>query len=224
MILGVASKVLSTMLQGILELAGILASFPWRIHFIAVWFVGFLYLLFNAPTVYGDHAVTMQLLLLLYMSALGFVYGQTHETNPLMEISTAEFVLRFGFAGAIAAFALSSFGSFVPTEQQFLTRESVGTLLTHAWVVAIGEELLFRNAFPGLLTLWGSPPMAAQTISAGAFAIMHWTAYGGSVPNILFAGLLGLFLGAIVVRLRGGIVIAMSIHFAYNAFVLGYIT
>lgn len=216
--IGVVAGVARTMLQGIRSVGSTFASLPFRLSFILVWFFALLFLLFNAPAFYGSS--TQKDALVLYMTSLAFVFSNTKRPNPLLKVSAAEFTLTFALWATIGAFLLKAFGPFVPAEHPTLTTASVAVLVTHILVVAVGEELLFRFTIPSLIP--GSH-IAAQTISAILFGLMHWYAYGGSWPNVLFAIVLGLFFGAITATNRRGLIIAIALHAAYNAFVLGYI-
>lgn len=219
--LGVIHGVVQTALDGIRTVGSTFFALPFRLRFIFIWLLALLFLLFNAEALYKDSAARQTTVLLLYLVSLAFVFSQTRVTNPLLGISAAEFILTFLLWFAVGAFVFKTFAPFTPADHPTLSGESILVLVTHAVVVAIGEELLFRFALPSMIP---GPPMAGQTISAAAFGVMHWAAYGGSIPNVLFASVLGLFFGAIVVRVpRVGLIIAMALHFAFNAFVLGFI-
>lgn len=219
-VLGTLGGIFQTMLQGIRSVGSTFAALPFRIHFVLFWLLALLFLLFNAEAFYGQNAGRQTTILLMYSCSLAFFFSQTRMRNPLIGMSTAEFMLTFLLWGAIGAFAFKVFAPFTPTEQPLLSKEAIGIVLTHALVVAIGEELLFRFAVPSLIP---GPPMAAQTLSAAAFAAMHWSAYGGSIPNMIFAFALGLFFGAITVKVRNGLVVAMALHAVFNLTVLGFV-
>lgn len=222
MFLQALGSVSLTMLQGIRGVGSVLAGLPFRVKFGLVWLLAVIYLLYNAEAFYGaERAATQTSVLLLYVASLAFVFSATPRGNPLMGVSTAEFIVYFGMALGAGVVLLKSVGVFAPPPAPPLSRESIGALLTHALVVATGEELLFRHAIPGLIP---GPPAAAQTLSAAAFGVMHYSAYGGSVPAMLWAGVLGLLFGVFVVLYRGrGLMIAMGLHTAYNLYVLGYL-
>lgn len=206
--------------NGLRSTLSVILALPFRIQFMALWLLGLLFLLFNAPAFYGDNASQQTTVLLLYMVSLAFVFSQTRERNPLLGISTAEFVLTFVLWFSVAALLFKVVQPFSGAEAPLLTTENVLVLLTHALVVAIGEELLFRFALPSILP---GPRIAAQVLSAVAFGLMHFSAYGGDVQNLLFATILGIVFGAITVRYHRGLIIAMAAHAAFNAAVLGFI-
>lgn len=210
---------LGYILQGIRSTASTLGNLPFRFQFVGLWLIGLLFLLFNASAFYGEDAPAQTTVLSIYMVSLAFVFSQTGKTNPLVGISTAEFVITFSIWVAFGAALFKVIQPFNP-EVATLTAASVGILVTHALVVAIGEELLFRFAIPSMIP---GPAAAAQTISAVLFGVMHWSAYGGSWENMLFATILGLVFGAITARFRHGLIIAMALHFTWNSYTLGYI-
>lgn len=218
-VLGATSTIFEGMAQGIRTLGAVALALPFRIHFIALWIFGIFFLFFNASDIYGADATRWQMMLLFYMAALAFFHAETQQPNPLSFMTAGEFLGVFLFWSAVGWFGLKAFAPLVPTEAVVLTSASIGILLAHALVVAIGEELLFRHGFPAILP---GPMIARMTMSAMGFAVLHWSAYGGSIENLLFAFLLGLLFGVITLRARNGLVIAMALHFSYNAFVLGY--
>lgn len=218
--LGGVTAVLNYIAQAARVTFGTLLQLPFRFQFIAFWLIGVLFLLFNANSLYGSEAATWTTALLLYLTSLAFVFSQTREVNPFLGMSLAEFAITFGLWAIVLAAIFQFIQPFNP-EQATLTTESVTLLITHILVVAIGEELLFRFAIPSLIP---GPRVAAQTISAIVFGFMHWTAYGGSIENLLFASALGFIFGMIVVLYpRNGLVIAISAHAVWNAYTLGFL-
>lgn len=219
MVLSVVASFAQFLLRGLVTTLGTIFSLPFRFKFILLWLLALLFLLFNAPAFYGEESARQTQILMLYLVSLAFVFSQTREHNPLMSVSTAEFILTFAWAALVSVVAFKFVQPFNP-ERALLSSASIAILVTHALVVSIGEELLFRFAIPSLIP---GPRIAAQTLSAFAFGFMHWTAYGGSWPNLLFASVLGLIFGGLTIRFRNGLIIAMAAHFVWNAFTLGFI-
>lgn len=220
-VLGIVTGILGSLLLGLRGLLQAIFTLPFRLTFTTIWSLLILWLLFNAPAIYGDEAAKHTTILMLYMVALTFVFVQTGQRNPLIGISLAEFLVTFVIWLGVTVIALKAFAPFDPQPAVLSTR-SVGILLTHALVVAIGEELLFRYGFPGLIQRAGVAPIVAQLVSAILFGLFHWTAYGGSPGSMIVAMILGALFGAITVRFRNGLIIAMAAHAAYNLTVLGF--
>lgn len=212
--------VATLILEGIRGTLAALFTLPFRLSFTLVWVAAVLFLLFNAGSIYGDDAARQTTVLTIYLLSITFVFTQTGARNPLIGISVAEFVVTFVI---FLAFAVATIKFIVPVEPTpaVLTAASVGVILTHALVVAIGEELIFRYGFPSLLPFLR--PMVAQTISAVAFGFFHWQAYGGNLGSVTVAILMGLVFGAITVLYpRRGLIGVMGVHAGYNLTVLGF--
>ncbi|MFW5904229.1 MAG: type II CAAX prenyl endopeptidase Rce1 family protein [Candidatus Saliniplasma sp.] len=107
---------------------------------------------------------------------------------------------------------------FEPPSQTGVATSSFALIITHIFVVAANEEILFRAAIPDLLPIEG---LQAQAVSAVLFGLFHWTAYGAVWCGILFAIFAGFIFGWIVERWETGLVAAIGVHSAWNLFVLG---
>lgn len=210
---------LSLMLQGIRGLAAALFSLPFAVKFVAPWLVGVLFLAFNSPAIYGDGWQSQQTALLIYIAALALALSIKRAGNPLLTSSTGGFLVTFLSWGALGVIVFNIITPLQPAPA-FLTTASIGILVTHILVVAIGEELLFRFVIPSFIP---GPAIVAQAVSAVAFGFTHWFAYGGDVPSMLFAAVLGLVFGTIVVLFpRQGLIAAMGLHAGWNAVALGF--
>lgn len=84
-------------------------------------------------------------------------------------------------------------------------------------IVCPSEEIIFRGALLPLLykVNWFIGYMG----SAGAFALFHYAAYGGSITLMIMAFVMGIILNYTTIRFNIGVSIA--IHFSYNLCVLG---
>lgn len=90
-------------------------------------------------------------------------------------------------------------------------------------IVCPSEEIIFRGAI--FSVLWRINWVFAYVGSAGAFAVFHWAAYGGSIPLMIVAFGMGLVLAFAAnyngTTFKGNLGIAIGIHFSYNLAVLG---
>lgn len=209
----------SLMLQGIRGLAAGVLSLPFVVKFVLFWFIGFLFLMFNAPSIYGAAASQQTTILLLYGVSVLMALFITRKRNPLLTLSTAEFVITFVVSAVLFTGILKWIVPTTPSPAE-LTTASVGILLTHALIVAIGEETIFRFAIPSFIP---GPPIVAQAISAIIFGALHYTAYNGDPLSMAFAAGLGFVFGTIVVMFpRVGLVIAYAAHASWNWLSLGF--
>lgn len=205
---------------GIRGALSLLFVIPFRVQFILLWVIALLFLLFNAGAFYGEDAGRQTTILLMYTVALAFVFANTRQRNPLLTITAGEFIITFALWAAVGALLFKFIEPLNP-ERAVLNSASIATLVIQALVVAVGEELLFRVAIPSLIP---APAMVAQVFSAIVFGLLHLSAYGGDFSSMLFATILGLFFGAIVVLYRDqGLIIVSALHFVWNAYTLGFL-
>lgn len=214
-------SILGAILEGLRALASVFTRLPFLIKFVAIWLGAVLYLLYNASALYQEKASYYTVLLLVYTAALGFAFANTSRPNPFLSISLGEFVFIFAI---YASLGYAAFKLLAPLDATriVLNTQNVAVAFTHIFVIAMGEELLFRVVFPNLL----SPPlhpMAAQILSGLAFGGFHMAAYAGSPVALVFASIMGIIFGAIVYKNpRYGIVITSALHAAWNLSRLGY--
>jgi len=81
-------------------------------------------------------------------------------------------------------------------------------ILTLSLLAAFGEEILFRGVVQPWIGFW---------ITAALFALFHFPAKRALIPWSLFAGVLGLALGALVIAF-GSLWPAILLHFGVNFF------
>lgn len=223
MFLSGLTNFLGFMLGGIRSTGATFLRLPFILPAILVWLLGVFFFLFNAQTLFGANAFQQSIIFLMYIASLGLAFSMSGVKNPLTGMSIAEFGLTF-LSWAVVGFLVLKWTTPFTTVPPPLTTESIGLLLTHAFVVAVGEELLFRLVLPQVAMRFRRiPPMAAMVLSAFAFGVMHYSAYGGDWQNILFATGLGIFFGAVTLKFKRGLIIAMALHFAFNAYVLGFV-
>lgn len=206
--------------QGTSRTAKGLSAAPFRIKFALVHFLLVLTLLFNASSWYGENASQQTTILLLYLVSIVFAFVSFGRPNPLAQISTGEFLLTFAFYGIAGVVLFKLLAPISPPAAE-LSTTSIAVILTHAFVVAVGEELLFRYFVPGVLESAQINKYVAQLVSAVIFGALHWTAYGGNLGAIAFAASLGAVFGLIAGRFKNGLIITIALHAAYNISVIG---
>lgn len=195
---------------------------PFRFTILLLWFVLLLGLLFGAASgqIYGSDSAREEMVLLIYMTSVAFVFSQSHEPQPFLGVSAGEFVIVFALTVAIAAGIFAYIQPFNP-DRAVLTTASTLVLVTHIFVVAFSEELLFRYALPGLIP---GPRLGAQWVSGALFGLMHYWAYGANWHSILFAGAIGIVFGTIVALYpRHGLIVTIALHATWNAAALGFV-
>lgn len=98
------------------------------------------------------------------------------------------------------------------------------TMIYQGVIVVCSEEIIFRGIlqryFRDLLYKKGSrTPWTAIFIQGVLFSVFHTAAYGFQVNSLIFALLMGWFLGWCVHRFNLGV--ALGFHFTWNAMALG---
>ena len=213
-------RTLGGILRPLQRTARFLGALPFAVPVFIIWVWSFNFLLWNADATYGENANMWRGILTGYMASAALILiFVARKKNSFFSMSLGSFLLTFLIFSAIGAALFAGLQPFEPG-RAVLTTESVGVLLTHAIVVAIVEEIIFR-AGASVIPIH---PMLAQLIGAVAFSIMHWSVYGGDGVALLRAFVLGIVFGAITVfDKRRGLVIAMALHFTWNAAALGFV-
>ncbi len=156
--------------------------------------------------------VWLPIYILLTLSALLFsryvgVLGDPFGMFPLGLV-----YMMVGFIAAYLLFQIPGLAQpiNIPRGQE------VPTVAFTFFVVAFGEEMLFRhflNSYLFLLVKWFAP-----MLSAGSWALFHWAAYGESFSTLLFIFAIGLIFGYIHLGTRkfGGIGATVGAHAGWN--------
>lgn len=219
--IGAVGGFLGFMLQGIRTTAATLFLLPLRVQFLTIYLIGALFLLINANAIFEDPQ-RQQILLLIYLMMPAFIGAETGKPSPLLGITLAQFLVTFVLTLVGVGVMLKAFG-LETTAPAVLTTASIGVAITHALIVAIGEESIFRHRIPEMLAGFPGGVVAAQGLSAILFGLFHWAAYQGDWWSVGTATIMGFVFGMIVARYpRMGLIAAMGAHAAWNLTVLGY--
>lgn len=231
MVANAAFGFIAWLFQSLFSLGGRIAAAPFRITFLAFWFPVILFILFNAELLYGEGWERQHGMMLTYLVGLVFVFSLAPIRNPLGTMSAGAFIVWFLIAFAAGAFLFALLQPINP-ESRLFAQTAWGLLVFHGLVVAVMEELNFRFVMPWLLRALGEGP--AHIVSALMFGVMHLSAYTlaldnptleSVLPPIAFAAALGALFGWLNIRFREiGLVLGMGLHFAWNAYVLGFLT
>jgi len=123
------------------------------------------------------------------------------------------------FLGATILFiVVKDLGLYFTTVTSMPVGMIPANLIFQLVIVASSEEIIFRGAIFGFLYQqygW----FVAYFGSALIFALFHYSAYAGNLYATLVAFFMGLVFAYCVDRWNIGVVI--SLHFAYNSFVIG---
>ena len=167
-------------------------------------------LLVNASVIAPAEEVgRFQTVLLVYM-VLTTAFLALTPKQPWMRANLNQAVAWFtgGFVGGVLL--LTSFQALPRFFGALSVSGPVYLTLTHALVVAVSEEWIFRGFLPALITV-----IPAQI----AFGVFHFAAYGGNWWAMLIAIVAG-FLFYAIARYTN-IWTAIGIHAAYNTVILG---
>jgi len=207
------------MIQRILTVADRLIH---KISFGVVIILVTLFALFDAPAIWGENFPQMQNQLMIYLISILYATffarlaaksrAKVLFDTPAITAVTVFFLAFFLSLSIFRALPLS------PTTQTGVATSSFALVITHIFVVASNEEILFRAAVPDLLPVKG---MAAQGVSAVLFGLFHWVSYSASWSGILFAIVAGLVFGWITERWHTGLIASIGVHAAWNLFVVG---
>lgn len=175
-----------------------------------------LFVLFNAPAIYGEQYIQFRTQILVYLVATSFYYATTGQKSEFYDTSFFKGIAVFGL-GFFISLAFFQILPLQPQSQNIAT-SSIALILTHVFVVAANEEILFRSAIPDLLPIEGP---SVQFVSAILFGLFHYTAYGASLSGILFAVVAGFAFGLIYEFYKDGLIVSIAAHSAWNLYALG---
>jgi membrane protease YdiL (CAAX protease family) len=195
------------------------------VEFQVLWFLGVtLAFLVVGPSVFADYwerqgwDIWLPVYILLTMGA--FVLSR--QTGVQL-VGRFPFTILLFIAGFMFAWLLFQ----IPPLQVPLTipvADVWSTFLFTTFVVAFGEELLFRGFLNSYVAIYS--PVAAPFVSAGAWTAFHWGVYGAEPMTLLtiFAMGVGLGMAHLATRDLAGIGLTWGFHSGWNVGVAGALT
>ena len=167
-----------------------------------------LFLYINASAVYGEFAAVAKDTLLVYIIMLTSIVAVTGSRPD---------IIKGGFDRSYNFFLLFFATSFLLVTIPWIGGQfglqnegGIGVILLQVFAVAYTEEVVFRGILPEFL---------GDLSSNGLFAVFHYAVYGGSIPLVFFAFILGLVFA--IIRQYFGITGAIGAHAGWNLKSLG---
>lgn len=173
-----------------------------------------------------DYILTF-ILLLSFVFAWDTVSGSKTE-RALFRVSFLKrfpvFLIAAGISSAILfGFGLLITGNSIATISQAISSVALGVIILHAFMISIGEELVFRGWVPERLLSRGISANTTMIISTVVFALFH-AGMGKSFLTLLTYIPLGIIFYQVKRRYSPETNMANAgVHFAWNLFILGFL-
>lgn len=213
--------------QGII---GILSRLSLGLILVLIWAWMFL----RADILFPYNTEAMKDMIQFYIIFSAFIFSwdtlvSRKVETPIFQVSFVKAFPKFLIASGITmaillVFGLIYQGNALPTIKEALSKVGLGVLLLHGFFVAVLEEKVFRNWVVRQLEASKIPMASVWIIQALIFAFFHYT-MNRSLLSIVIYIPLGILL--MYVRTKWSPKTDMAnagVHFAWNAFILGFLT
>ena len=191
-----------------------------KITFILIYSLFAFYFLINGPGIFNEWDNSWAWSTIIYLVGVSLFLGIQEKLPKDLQSPISHSILGFSlaFLGATALFIVLRDAGWYFTEVVTLPSAKIPAMFTYQLViVCASEEIIFRGVIYRYLRQFGVYP--AVFVSAIIFALFHLVAYGGNVSAMAIAFFMGIVLALCVERWNLGV--ALGIHFAWNAFILG---
>lgn len=178
------------------------------------------FFLVNGETIFDGWSQTWTWTTIIYLLGVSIFLG-IHEKLPKdLEVPLVKHLIGFiiSFLLVTILFYILSdlgilFGNIPSLPHQLL----VSTAIFQLVIVVTSEEIIFRGVI--FRFLYQFHWIIAVIISALLFSLFHFAVYQGNIGAFVIAFIMGMILALCVQRWNLGV--AIGIHFAWNAFVVG---
>jgi membrane protease YdiL (CAAX protease family) len=166
--------------------------------------------------------------LILVFGFLIYTYYRRNTQNVVYR-ETIWHSLKSGLLGFLLTWAIV-FPLYMAIGIEFGSTASpavIGVVLTQLLFVAPSEEIMFRSVLPDVLESRMRWTWGALVVSQGAFALFHWSAYGGDWGAMALAFFIGMIwvlayrFKPFFMREKLGIGFTTGSHCAYNLILSG---
>lgn len=178
------------------------------------------YFLVNGEGLFPQWTSSWTMSTIIYLLGVGIFLGVQERLPDLLEVSLVKVATGCltSFICATALFMLLlDFGLYFHGVSPMPVNAIVATLVFQGVIVVASEEIIFRGAIFKFLQQYHV--LLAIFVSAIAFSLFHLAVYEFSIAALSTAFFMGIVLAWCVKQWNIGV--AIGIHFAWNAFVLG---
>jgi len=192
-----------------------------KISFLLIYAIFAFYFLVNGSGIFKEWNESWNISTLIYMAGVAVFLGIQEKlpkefNKPLVQ-NINGFIASFIFATLLFIVIYDTglyFTSITP-----LPLDQILALLTFQLVIVVAsEEIIFRGVIFQYFTKYFNW-VIGMLISAFCFSLFHLAVYEGSIGALMTAFIMGLIFAWATYRFNIGV--AMGLHFAWNAFVLG---
>ena len=190
------------------------------ITFAVVYAIFAFWLLLNGEAFLGYWGANWTYSILVYLVGVSIFLGIAEKLPIDMKRPASDSI--FGFLIAfplftVIFFAIAQSGLYFQNIIPLPTQMVIPVIIYQVGIVAVSEEIIFRGVIFRLLHKIN--PYVGYFGSSALFAVFHFAAYGGNYSALLIAFAMGLILAYLTERFNIGVAIGM--HSAWNAFLLG---
>ena len=200
---------------------------------VLVLFWAWMYL--RAPQLFPTNTEAWQFRIQTYIIFTALIFAldglaSRKSERPLFDVGFFKAFPKFLIAGAITLvvlflFGLTLKGSALPTIYGAISSTGLGVILFHAFLVAVIEERIFRTWLPNELLARGvSKNLGRWIIPILVFTMFHYTLNGDWISLAIYIPLGALFTWAKLKYSPKTDMANSGVHFAWNFFVLGFMS
>jgi len=179
------------------------------------------YFLVNGPGLFQEWGTSWTTTTIVYLVGVALFLGIQENLPQELESPLNKSIIGFciSFLTATLVFIiLYDIGWMFQNVQGMPVSKIPAYMMYQLVIVVASEEIIFRGViFRFFFKYFGL--IIAMIVSSVFFSLFHFAAYSGDIISLGFAFLMGLVLSYMVYRFNIGV--AIGLHYAWNAYVLG---
>jgi membrane protease YdiL (CAAX protease family) len=192
-----------------------------NITFLLLYSLFAFYFLVNGPGVFDEWSTSWTMTTIVYLVGVALFLGLQENLPRELEAPVDKSILGFSLAFLLATLVfiiLYDLGWLFQNVTGMPLSKIPAHLVYQLVIVVASEEIIFRGViFRFFFKYFGL--IIAMIVSSVFFSLFHFAAYSGNIISLGFAFLMGLVLSYMVYRFNIGV--AIGLHYAWNAYVLG---
>jgi len=191
-----------------------------NITFLLLYSLFAFYFLVNGPGVFDEWSTSWTTTTIVYLVGVALFLGLQENLPGELEAPIDKSIVGFSLAFLSATFVfivLYDLGWLFQDVTSMPLVKIPAYLVYQLVIVVASEEIIFRGVIFRYFFQFGLWP--SIIVSSTFFALFHYAAYSGNLMSMGFAFLMGVLLSYCVYRWNIGV--AIGLHYAWNAYVLG---